>query len=476
MISNDILAEICHWAGLVALVVFGGTFIYLYKRARKNKIINFDFVKENLRLMILSSAFLVCSFIFFTIELFFNSTNVNYINEVLETEVDLWHWILIFFGAFLTADSLFAFLAFFVFYFFFEESYKEIKNVGWKLLALLGIFLVCLFIYTQGLAPYIIYPLPNRIYIGLQGVRLCTVGTGNDWLSEPKYGLTIALYALCILTGAVMALIICSRKLKIKYGSNSLLTNLFIIAFPSGIIGCRIWYVVGNWELDGYNLNPGKIFAVWDGGLAIMGASLGILVGVIYLYYAIYKSKKPPYNKMKILEIVDMAVPLILLSQCIGRWGNFFNTEVHGNAFAIEGFWWLPSIIKNNMHYSSSHNNLGSDQIYSPFFLIEGITNIIGCIFISKFLIGFVQKQDNKILQNIVPHGAAFSYYLIWYGATRAIMEPLRYSAYNMGNTGSWSVVSAYVMIGIGVLFIGIFDIIQYLINKKKEGVSNNAN
>src|SRR6476620_4273349 len=45
-----------------------------------------------------------------------------------------------------------------------------------------------------------------------------------------------------------------------------------------GLIGARLYYVAVN--LDYYLRFPGKIFAVWEGGLAIHGGVLGgLLVG-----------------------------------------------------------------------------------------------------------------------------------------------------------------------------------------------------
>ena len=50
------------------------------------------------------------------------------------------------------------------------------------------------------------------------------------------------------------------------------------LALLGGLVGARLYYVAFN--LDYYSMAPAKIFAVWEGGLAIHGGVLGgILVG-----------------------------------------------------------------------------------------------------------------------------------------------------------------------------------------------------
>src|SRR5262245_66308142 len=48
------------------------------------------------------------------------------------------------------------------------------------------------------------------------------------------------------------------------------------LALLGGLVGARLYYVVFN--LDYYSQFPAKIFAVWEGGLAIHGGVLGGLL------------------------------------------------------------------------------------------------------------------------------------------------------------------------------------------------------
>ena len=451
---------------------------------------NFEKVifKEKKIFYIFSYISLLVSMILFAIQFYTNVENIDYIENTLGTHVDLLHSFMIYGGAVLSSLSLFALIVLFVQYFYFDlREPKEKKKLFWILIGSAFVFAVFFIIYIEGNAPYLRYPLANRIYIGSSGIRLVTVNLGYNWSPIPSndsWGFSIAFYAFCILGGGVIVFLIDSYKMKILYGEKGLLTNVFLIGFPTGIIGCRIWYVIGNWERDGFNKNPLRIFAINEGGLAIMGASLGVICGVAYLLILKYKMKKPPYTKINYLTVIDICVASMLFAQCIGRWGNFFNNEVHGNLVDQSAWDWLPTFIKNNMHFSSSDTNgkvysvtdalslINSGKIYVPLFFVEGIINAIGYFALELGIrIGFkklsVSKSGSSKWYNNGFHflgcdGACLGWYFVWYGLTRAILEPKRFSGYNMGNNNQWSYYSAFGMIGIGVLIIILLAVWQY--------------
>ena len=90
-----------------------------------------------------------------------------------------------------------------------------------------------------------------------------------------------------------------------------------------------------------------------------------------------------------------------------------------------------------------------------PLFLIECISNIAG-YFIIKYAVG-------KGLRKVLSLGDVGMCYLIWYGLTRVVMEPLRSGGYEYNQ----SFITAIVMMGAGALGIIAFHIYD-LIRKKK--------
>jgi phosphatidylglycerol:prolipoprotein diacylglycerol transferase len=92
------------------------------------------------------------------------------------------------------------------------------------------------------------------------------------------------------------------------------------IALIGGLIGARLYYVLFN--LDYYQTQPWwRIFAVWEGGLAIHGGLIaGLLTGGAYVWA----------KGLPLLTYLDIVAPSLALAQAIGRWGNFFNEEAFG--------------------------------------------------------------------------------------------------------------------------------------------------
>ena len=312
---------------------------------------------------------------------------------------------------------------------------------------------VMLFVYTNGLAPYLTYPLVNGI-----NFQVGFVTPAPDTPSP-----NIAFYALCILSGALLVYFLCDHYMYKEYGKHGILESTFYVAFPAGILGARIWYVVGNWAKE---FNYGKAMvdfngvqiwaplAIWEGGLTILGgAVMGIVVGVWWYLWR---------NKGKSIWIaVDVIVPTILIAQAVGRWGNFFNCEVHGLAVDGANWKWLPEIVYRNAQFSSTGMDLrGTDQIYVPLFFIESFTNILGYFVIAHVF--------GKALRKYTELGDLCFGYIVWYGLTRVLMEPLRSADYQMGEDGYWSWVWSMIFVLAGTLLIVINHLVRYLLRKKK--------
>ena len=308
------------------------------------------------------------------------------------------------------------------------------------LMAAFPLFLISIFFLSEGFAGYLKYPLVNGISF-TQGFVTPTNGQPN-----------IAFYALCILSGAIYVYFLCDHKFYLQYGKHGLLESTFLVAFPAGILGARIWYVIGNWNQEfASRVTSGEWWApvaIWEGGLTILGgAIMGIVVGVAWFMW-----RNKGYN---IWLAIDIIVPTILIAQAVGRWGNFFNCEVHGTLQPVEYWSWLPKFIVENAKYSSTGGYAPNGYIYVPLFFFECLTNLLG-YFVLAHVFGVALRKYTQL------GDLAFGY-VVWYGLTRVLMEPLRDQAFNMGNGGYWSWIWSLLFVLGGSLLIGLNHLVRFL-------------
>ena len=305
------------------------------------------------------------------------------------------------------------------------------------------LLIVSIFFLTEGFASYLKYPLVN----GLNFTK------GFVTPASPE-GPNIAFYALCILSGAIYVYLLEDHKFYMEYGKHGILESTFLIAFPAGVIGARIFYVIGNWSVEFAGQEWWKAFAIWEGGLTVLGGAItGIVVGVAWFLW-----RNKGYS---IWVAVDIIIPTILIAQAVGRWGNFFNCEVHGVLVPISSMSWLPKFIVLNSQFSSAHYAYAPEgQMWVPLFFFECCTNLLG-YFVIAHLFGIKLRKYTEL------GDLAFGY-VIWYGLTRVIMEPLRDTAFNMGQNGFWSWIWSLVFVMGGALAVAGNHFIRYL-NKPKD-------
>ena len=166
------------------------------------------------------------------------------------------------------------------------------------------------------------------------------------------FGKDIYWYGIIICIGFVLAALYVNARVK-EFGCTSdNLMDCLIICVPVGIICARIYYVVFEW--DYYSQHPNEIIAVWNGGIAIYGAVIGVVVA-LYVYSRV--------KKLSFASLCDLAAFGLLIGQCIGRWGNFINGEAYGGPTDLP---WGMSID-------------GAAAVH-PTFLYESVWNLVGFI------------------------------------------------------------------------------------------------
>lgn len=215
------------------------------------------------------------------------------------------------------------------------------------------------------------------------------------------FGLNIHWYAICILIGIILAVVMGVREgKKLGIASDHIYTGVVIIV-PLAIVGARLWYVLFN--LDSFHSFKQVLGLDGNGlaGLAIQGGVIAALISV-YVYCR--------YKKISLYRILDLVAPGFLIGQICGRWGNFFNQELYGPVVEnVELFkTLLPSFITENMRIGGLYRH--------PTFLYESLLNLVG------FVLMLVARRKFKKLES----GDLIGGYLTWYGIVRIFTEILR--------------------------------------------------
>lgn len=214
--------------------------------------------------------------------------------------------------------------------------------------------------------------------------KAINIGNGIYW-----YGILIAL-------GMLVALWWCMRQ-RTKYGirEDDLIDGL-LWGIPCGIIGARIYYVLfylSQFKDHESRFSWSKAIAIWDGGLAIYGGVIAVVIVAIILCRS---------RHIKLGAMMDLVVMGLLIGQAIGRWGNFLNREAFGAETTMP---WRMQLT----------TTAGALVEVHPTFLYESLWNLIGLLLI-VFVVSKARRFD----------GENTCFYFLWYGVGRFWIEGLR--------------------------------------------------
>ena len=240
-------------------------------------------------------------------------------------------------------------------------------------------------------------------------------------------------YSITMFLGMLIGGLLVLKETKKHKISENFIYNLCFYTIPIALIGARLYYVIFNWSY--YSNDLISILKVWEGGLAIHG---GIIAGLLFI---IYYTRKHKVNTIKILDCIVVG---LIIGQAIGRWGNFFNGEAHGPITTLEHLQNLniPGFIIDGMHIGSNY--------YIPTFLYESLWCTIG------FIILLIIRRLNNIKQ-----GIPSSFYLIWYGIGRFMIEGMRTDSLMLGSIKMAQLISI-LMILIGIIMFMYFNFSKF--------------
>lgn len=251
-------------------------------------------------------------------------------------------------------------------------------------------------------------------------------------VSEFQLGpLTIHIYALCILTGIVLATIITDSRLVRRGAERWVTLDIILWAVPIGIVAARFYHVFthpADYFYAGANL--WKVFAIWEGGNAIFGALIGGAIGAWI---------GCRMTGIRFWSFADALAPAMLIAQATGRLGNYFNQELFGEPTTVP--WGLQIDFPN----AAWPTGVAEGTLFHPTFLYELLWNLLGTLVI-------VLLEKKVYLR----WGKAFAIYLIWYGIGRSFLEAMRLdpSEEILGiRTNIWAAWIA-IVIGLAIIFV----------------------
>ncbi len=240
-------------------------------------------------------------------------------------------------------------------------------------------------------------------------------------------GLSVSIrwYGVLIASSMALGLWLATREAVRRAESPDDLLKATELALIGGLIGARLYYVLFN--LDYYQTQPWwRIFAVWEGGLAIHGGLIGgLLAGGAYVWA----------RGLPLLTYLDIVAPSLLLGQAIGRWGNFFNEEAFGG----------PTNLPWKLYISEPRRPPAflDHQFFHPTFLYESLWNLGAFLLLYCVLRRRLERAP----------GALFLAYLGLYSLGRFWVEGLRTVSLMLGSMRVAQLVS---IVAVAVAAIGI--------------------
>ena len=242
------------------------------------------------------------------------------------------------------------------------------------------------------------------------------------------FGFEIRWYGVIIALGMLLAVLYASYRSK-EFGlTGDDVLNVVIVGLPCAIVGARLYYVIFEWDrFFGPGIPWYKFLDIREGGLAIYGAVIGAVIGLVLFFMTKEQRRK------KMLPSFDVSGLGLLIGQAVGCWGNFLNREAHGGE--TESFLRMGLIE-------------GGKQIYvHPTFLYESLWNLVGLI-----LIHFLSKKRKF-------DGQVFLCYVAWYGLGRVWIEGMRTDSLYLGPFRVSQLLAAVSCLAAGGILIYVLGV-----------------
>jgi prolipoprotein diacylglyceryl transferase len=222
-------------------------------------------------------------------------------------------------------------------------------------------------------------------------------------------------YALCILAGIVIAVMIAERRVVARGGPAGAVLDVSAWAVPFGIVGARLYHVITSPQAYfGAGGSPVDALKIWQGGLGIWGA---IAAGAHGAWIGCRRVGLP------FSVFADAAAPGVAVAQAAGRLGNWFNNEIYGRRTDLP--WGLQVHEWDSAAGRAVRDASGSPVLlpgtYHPTFLYEALW----CLLVALVVV----LADRRLR---LDHGRAVALYVILYTVGRFYFETLRVDPANL--------------------------------------------
>lgn len=160
------------------------------------------------------------------------------------------------------------------------------------------------------------------------------IGQLHPWLNFLP-DIPIYVYGMMLFFAFIFCNALARRLFRREGFDDSLVLDLLIWLFVSGIAGARIVYIIQYWHTfatsESYVQMLIKMISLWDGGLVFYGSIFGGAIGYFVYYYRVLR--KHHITHWKMLDIIACCIPLGL---ALGRVGCLFTGCCFGNVACYE--------------------------------------------------------------------------------------------------------------------------------------------
>ena len=201
------------------------------------------------------------------------------------------------------------------------------------------------------------------------------------------YSLDIGSYVLCGLAAVAVSVLLVRRELTRNHYPKHIWLILAAVGLPAGLLGSKVYDALEKWDL--FVLSPCEVFfrvpgQAWYGAFIAGSAAIALTLRMM---------------RLPVLNIFDLAAPVIPLGHALGRLGCFLSGCCHGIPSSAP--WALPF----------PHGQYPADVPVHPTQLYE----MIAYLLISAFL---WSMRDQKTAD-----GVRIGSYLVLAGLVRFVIE-----------------------------------------------------